>query len=179
MGGAQLFGPSFTLSALLAGDSVQDLLITTQWSSNPTDLIDSDCCLGLTALPNPPSMPFSASVLLPIPRFLPSIPHKALICMTAEGAPRRRDAGRIGGTGRWGIKCVYTATGNSWQGDGCLHTRPEAPQGVCEQPPPPPRSPSLAFCLTKTDESTPAHSLSPGRPAGEKFLSSQTRLRRG
>lgn len=137
MGGAQLFGPSFTLSALLAGDSVQDLLITTQWSSNPTDLIDSDCCLGLTALPNPPSMPFSASVLLPIPRFLPSIPHKALICMTADGAPRRRDAGRIGGTGRWGIKCVYTATGNSWQGDGCLHTRPEAPRGVCEQPPPP------------------------------------------
>lgn len=49
-------GPSFTLSALLAGDSVQDLLITTQWSSNPTDLIDSDWCLGLTALPNPPSI---------------------------------------------------------------------------------------------------------------------------
>lgn len=50
------FWPSFTLSVLLAGDSVQDLLITTQWSSNPTDLIDSDCCLGLTAQPNPPSL---------------------------------------------------------------------------------------------------------------------------
>lgn len=57
VGGGAAFGPSFTLSALLAGDSVQDLLITTQWSSNPPDLIDSDCCLGLTALPNPPSVP--------------------------------------------------------------------------------------------------------------------------
>lgn len=93
------FGPSFTLSALLAGDSVQDLLITTQWSSNPTDLIDSNCCLGLAALPNPPSMPslplyFSQS-LFP----LPSISHKPLICMTARGPLWRWDAGRIGGTG--------------------------------------------------------------------------------
>lgn len=55
-GGWGAFWPSFTLSVLLAGDSVQDLLITTQWSSNPTDVIDSDCCSGLTALPNPPSM---------------------------------------------------------------------------------------------------------------------------
>lgn len=56
VGGAQFFGLSFTLSVLRAGDSVQDLLITTQWSSNPTVGIDPDCCPGLAALPNPPWM---------------------------------------------------------------------------------------------------------------------------
>lgn len=103
-GWSAAFGPSFTLSALLAGDSVQDLLITTQWSGNPTDLIDSNCCLGLTALPNPPSMPlyFSQS-LIPSPPSLinhwyawrPWGPMK-------EGCSEDwRDSG-------CSIKCVYT-----------------------------------------------------------------------
>lgn len=50
------------------GDSAVDLLITTQWSSNPADLIDSDCCVGLSARHNPQSFCSSS--------------HAALICMT-------------------------------------------------------------------------------------------------
>lgn len=64
-----VFGPSFTLSGL-AGDSVQDLLITTQWSSNPEDLIDSYCWPGITALPNHPSvlsLPQHLSSQTPLP----------------------------------------------------------------------------------------------------------------
>lgn len=72
--------------SLLAGDSVRDLLITTQWSSNPADLIDSVCCLGLTALPIPTSVLF---FLLPhlssqsVPSLSLLIKH--WICMTAKG----------------------------------------------------------------------------------------------
>lgn len=77
--------------------------------------------------------------------------------------------------GSWGIKCVYTTTGNSWLGDGCLDTRrgPEVSMSFLHP------DCSLAFCLTKTDESTTLHLLSSGWSAGEKFLSSQTRIRRG
>lgn len=64
MGGAQLFFFGllvYPAGPFQAGDSVGDLLITTQWSSNPTDLIDSNCCPGLSAPANPP---LSASALL-------------------------------------------------------------------------------------------------------------------
>lgn len=91
--GCSCFGPSFNPLALLAGVSVQVLLNTSHWSGNPADLPGPNCCPGLSALstPLPP----------PPPTFPPSAPSpcKALKCMTAKGAPRRRDAGRIGGTG--------------------------------------------------------------------------------
>lgn len=86
------FGPSFSPLALLAGASVQVLLITSHWSGNPADLTGSNCCPGLSALSTPLPLP---------PAFPPSAPspHKVLKCLTAKGAPRRRAAGRIGGTG--------------------------------------------------------------------------------
>ena len=88
------FGPSFTLSALLAGDSVQDLLIATQWSSNPADLIDSDCCLGLAALPNPPSM-LSLLLHLSSQCLAPFIAHKRIDMHDSQRSLWRRDARRI------------------------------------------------------------------------------------
>lgn len=120
--GASL-GPSFTLSALLAGDSVQDLLITTQWSSNPTDLIDSDCCLGLTALPNPPSI-LSLPLYFSSQSLIPSTPSliKHWYAWQLRG-PIKEGCREDWRDGSRGIKCVYTATGNSWRGDGCLDTR--------------------------------------------------------
>lgn len=74
--------------SLLAGDSVRDLLITTQWSSNPADLIDSVCCLGLTALPIPTSVLFfsASSPLLPV-RSFSFFAHKALDMHDGQGAP--------------------------------------------------------------------------------------------
>lgn len=40
-----------------------------------------------------------------------------------QGAPRRRGCTEDWRDGSLGIKCVYTATGNSWQDDGCPDTR--------------------------------------------------------
>lgn len=167
------FGPSFTLSALLAGDSVQDLLITTQWSSNPTDLIDSDCCLGLSALPNPPSMPslplYLSQSLVPSP---PSL-IKHWYAWRPRG-PMKEGCWEDWRDGSGGIKSVYTATGNSWQGDGCLDTRRGPEVSMSCRPP----DRSVAFCLAKTDESTTSHLLSSGWSVRHKILSSQTRVRR-
>lgn len=117
------FWPSFTLSVLLAGDSVQDLLITTQWSSNPTDLIDSDCCLGLTALPNPPS-------LLSLPLYLSSqsrSPSPPLLIKHWYAwwpwGPMKEGCWEDWRSGGWALKCVHITTGNSWWSDRWLDTR--------------------------------------------------------
>lgn len=104
MGGAQLFSdPHLAPLALLPGVSVQVLLITSHWSGNPADLTGSNCCPCLSALSTPLPQP-------PPPPILPpsalSPPRKALKCMTAKWAPRRMDAGRIGGPGSRGIRSI-------------------------------------------------------------------------
>lgn len=129
--GAALFGPSFSPLALLPGVSVQVLLITSHWSGNPADLTGSNCCPGLSALstPLPQRPPPHPSSLCSIPP-----PRKALKCMTAKWAPRRRDAGRIGGPGSRGIR-----SGSA---------QAERPGSVSGQPP---SSPFPSY-LVRTDE---------------------------
>lgn len=105
--GCSSFGRSFSPLALLAGVSVQVLLITSHWSGNPADLTGSNrpqCPLQPTT-PPPPTSPSA------FPPSAPS-PCKALKCMTAKGALWRRDAQRIGGMGVRALEvCPYKPSG--------------------------------------------------------------------
>lgn len=119
-------GPSFTLSALLAGDSVQDLLITTHWSSNPKDLIDSDCCSGFSALPSPPCSPHPSPATL----------INCWYAWQAKRGPVKQGYGE--GSGELGVgalSVVYTATGSRRSGGGCLDTSRSPDVSVSHLPP--------------------------------------------
>lgn len=92
-------------------------------------------------------MLFPASVpLLPIPRSLPSIAHKALICMTAKGPHEGGDARRIGGMGVWALSVCTLQQEIAGKMTGAL-TQDGAPRCLWAACPP---APSLSpFVLPK------------------------------